>query len=224
MPRAVCFDMYGTLCDTGSVTDRLGETLEVSDALAEAIDATWRGRQLQYASQVALMGDYEPFWTLTRRALGYALERYGVAADEETRAAVLAAYDHLEPYPDAAGTLERLRAAGRTVVVLSNGNPAMLSRLAENAGLSPHLDGLLSADAAGTFKPSPAVYERAAAELDRDVGDCRLVSANGWDVAGAGAAGMATAWVNRARDPPERLGPAPDLTAASLSAVADDLI
>jgi 2-haloacid dehalogenase len=215
--------MYGTLCDTGSVTDRIGAELDAPAPLAEAIDAAWRGRQLRYSLWAALMGAYEPFWSLTERALEYALALYGVDADAETRAAVLAAYDDLDPYPDAVETLSRLRDAGYATVVLSNGNPAMLSRLAENAGLAPGLDDLLSADRAGTFKPAPAVYESAAAALGRDVGECRLVSANAWDVAGAGAAGMATAWVNRDRAPRERLGPAPDLTADSLAGVADEL-
>jgi 2-haloacid dehalogenase len=221
MPSALCFDVYGTLCDTSSVRARLGETLDLPGRVVEAVDATWRDRQLAYSFQLALMDAYEPFWSVTRRALSYALDAHGVDADATARERILAAYDDLEPYPDAVESLERLSAAGATVVVLSNGNPEMLERLADAAGLAPHLDDLLSADAAATFKPAPAVYETAAASLDRPTDDCRLVSANAWDVAGAGAAGMATAWVNRTRDPPEAIGPDPDLVVDSLAGVAD---
>jgi len=110
-----------------------------------------------------------------------------------------------------------------TVAVLSNGNPEMLEELAANAGLAEHLDDLVSAHEVRTFKPDPAVYRNAADRLDRSLGDCRLVSSNPWDVAGAASAGMATAWVNRTREPPETVGGEADLTVESLSALADTL-
>lgn len=217
-----CFDMYGTLCDTGSVRAAVGETLDVSGTVAAEIDAVWRRKQLQYSYLAALMEAYRPFHEVTRDALRYALDRYGVAADARTRGELLDAYDRLDPYPDAAETLRRLRSAGHTAVVLSNGNPAMLRRLADNTGLAAHLDGLCSAHAAGTFKPAPAVYETAAAELGVPIGEATLVSGNAWDVAGAGHAGMRTAWIDRSREPTERIGPAPDETYRSLSGVADE--
>jgi 2-haloacid dehalogenase len=68
------------------------------------------------------------------------------------------------------------------------------------------------------------VYEHAAGRLDRSVGDCRLVSSNAWDVAGAGAAGMRTAWVNRRNDPPEELGADPDVELASLAELPDTVV
>ncbi|QLG60545.1 haloacid dehalogenase type II [Halorarum salinum] len=223
MAETLCFDMYGTLCDTSSVRETLAAELAVSDALVAELDATWRAKQLQYAYQVALMDDYRPFWDVTRDALGYALDQWGVAADEPTRERVLAAYERLDPFPDAVEALTRLSEAGHTVTALSNGNPEMLGTLAGNAGLAPHLDEVISADEVDSFKPDPAVYENAAERTGRDVGECRLVSGNAWDVAGAGNAGMRTAWVNRRNDPFERAGPEPSLTASSLADVAGEL-
>jgi 2-haloacid dehalogenase len=217
-----CFDMYGTLCDTASVRAAVGEALDVPGTMAAELDATWRRKQLQYSYLTALMGAYRPFREVTRDALRYALDQYDVETDAETRGALLDAYDRLDPYPDAAGTLRRLRSAGHTAVVLSNGNPGMLRRLADNTGLAGHLDGLCSAHSAGAFKPAPAVYETAADELGVPLREATLVSGNAWDVAGAGHAGMRTAWIDRSRAPTERIGPAPDATYRSLSGVADD--
>ena len=214
---ALCFDMYGTLCDTSSVTRRLGEVLGLPGALVDAVDETWRRKQLQYSYQAAQMDAYEPFWDLTEKALDYALAQYGLDPSPDERERIVEAYDHLSPYPDAAPTLERLGDAGYTVAVLSNGNPEMLDRLAENAGLAPHLDEIVSADEVSTFKPAPVVYENAAARLGFDIEACRLVSANAWDAAGAGNAGMGVAWVNRRRDPPEAIGPTPEIEVESLS-------
>jgi 2-haloacid dehalogenase len=219
----LCFDMYGTLCDTSSVRDRLGAELDVADRLVAAVDETWRRKQLQYSYQSAQMDEYELFWELTARALDYALTAYDLDPEPETRDRIRSAYDHLDPYPEAAATLDRLSDAGHDVVVLSNGNPEMLSRLASNAGLEAHLDRVVSADGVRTFKPDPAVYAHAAETLDRPIGECRLVSANAWDVAGAGNAGMATTWINRHRDPPETIGATPDTQVSTLPAVADGL-
>ena len=223
MTETLCFDMYGTLCDTSSVRTTLAAELAVSESLVAEIDATWRAKQLQYSYQSALMESYRPFWVVTGDALDYALDQWGVAADDPTREAVLDSYNHLDPFPDAVETLTRLSEAGHEVTVLSNGNPEMLGALAENAGLAPHLDDVVSADEVSTFKPSPAVYENAAARAGREVGECRLVSGNAWDVAGAGNAGLKTAWVNRGNDPFERIGVEPTLEVSSLGGVADEL-
>ncbi|MFC5279369.1 haloacid dehalogenase type II [Halorubrum rubrum] len=218
---AICFDMYGTLCDTASVTRALRRELDVADALVDAVESTWRSRQLRYSYQLALMESYRPFWSVTRDALDFALDRYDLAPDAGTRERVLGSYEELEPFPGATETLESLSADGHAVTVLSNGNPEMLSTLAGNAGIDGALDALLSADAAGTFKPAPAVYETAAAELGEPIGDCWLVSGNAWDVAGAGSAGMETVWVNRANDPFERIGTEPTATVGTLAEVPE---
>lgn len=221
--KALCFDMYGTLCDTSSVTRRLGEVLDLSGVLTDAVDQTWRQKQLQYSYQTAQMDAYEPFWEITGKALDYALAQYDVEPTADEREQVIEAYDHLSPFPSAIETLEDLGDAGYTVTVLSNGNPDMLERLAANAGLTPHLDDIISADEVQTFKPDPAVYENAARRVGEDIGACRLVSGNAWDIAGAGNAGMGVAWVNRRRDPPEAIGPTPDTVVTSLSELPDVL-
>ena len=223
MSETLCFDMYGTLCDTSSVTETLAAELDAPRALVAELDETWRAKQLQYSYQAALMDAYRPFWDVTDDALAFALAQWGLDVDDVTHERILESYERLDPYPDAVETLTRLSEAGHTVTVLSNGNPEMLETLADNAGLAPHLDDVISADAASTFKPNPAVYENAAAHTDTEIGDCRLVSGNAWDVAGAESAGMRTAWVNRANDPFERLGVSPTLEVTGLTEVADEL-
>src|SRR6056297_3804405 len=101
-PHALCFDMYGTLCDTGTVTAALGDHLGVADGFVTDVDALWRRTQLRYAQQVALMDEYRPFSEVTERALDYALDFYDLNPAEEARDEIVAAYDELDPYPDAA--------------------------------------------------------------------------------------------------------------------------
>ncbi|GGN19345.1 haloacid dehalogenase type II [Halarchaeum nitratireducens] len=218
--EALCFDMYGTLCDVSSVADAIERELDIPGGLAADVDALWRSKQIEYAYHRGAMDRYEPFDVVTRDALGYALDYYGL--DVAATDALLSAYDDLDPYPDVLDALDRLTDE-RDAVVFSNGTPAMLDRLAANAGIDARVDGLVSADDAGALKPDPAVYEHVASELDRPLPACRLVSSNGWDVAGASAAGMATAWVNRDNDPAERVGGDADVVVEDLVALADVL-
>jgi len=222
--EALCFDMYGTLCDTSSVTAALSEQLGVTDRFVGQVDRLWRQKQLVYSFQLNAMDEYVTFRTVTERALDYALAYYDLDPDDSERDVILAAYDELEPYPDAVDVLERLSAAGYTTAVLSNGNPGMLEPLAAHAGFTPHLDAILSADEVASFKPTPAVYENAATRLDTPIERCRLVSSNAWDVAGASNAGMSTGWVNRANEPAERVGGPADREVSSLRELADSVI
>jgi 2-haloacid dehalogenase len=221
--EALCFDMYGTLCDTGSVATRLGDVLGVTSDLVGDIDRLWRQKQLQYSYHRGQMEAYDPFWEVTADALDYALAFYDVETDADERERVLDAYNHLDAFAGAREALTALDDAGYTCVVLSNGTPEMLETLADNAGLRDHLDGIVSAHEVRTFKPAPAVYENAADRLDRGLDACRLISSNAWDVAGASNADMRTAWINRKREPRERLGEHADVEVRSLTALPDAL-
>ena len=218
----LCLDVYGTLCDPSTVTDRLGAVLDLPAGLAGSVSESWRRTQLRYSFLVALMDDYRPFRAVTAAALDRALALHALDPPAGARERLVDGYDALEPFPGVVPALDRL-GEDHTLAVLSNGDPESLARLAADAGLDAHLDAVLSADAVRTFKPSPAVYRHAADALGVELADCTLVSSNAWDAAGAGAAGMGTAWVNRRREPFETIGPTPGLTVDSLAALADAL-
>lgn len=223
MPAALCFDAFGTLYDTESPVVRLREHADEPAGLVDGAVELWREKQLQYSYLVALMDAYRPFDEVTREAMEYALEYYGIDLDASERDAVAGAYEELDPFPDTVSALERLAGTDIRLAVLSNGAPHSLESLAENAGIADHFSALISADEVETFKPDPAVYENAANRLDLSLSDCWLVSSNAWDAAGAAEAGMGVAWVNRGNDPHERVGGDPDLVVDSLTGLADEL-
>lgn len=222
--ETLCFDMYGTLCDTSSVTATVGRELDITDHFVEHVDRLWRQKQLVYSFQLNAMDEYVTFREVTARALDYTLAFFDLEPDESSREAILAAYDSLEPFPDAVDALARLSDAGFTTAILSNGNPGMLEPLAEHAGFDPYLDDIVSADEVSAFKPTPIVYENAADRLSTPIADCRLVSSNAWDVAGASNAGLRTGWVNRGREPEERVGGSAALVVSSLAELSSTLI
>ena len=223
MPTALCFDAFGTLYDTESPVVRLREHVDAPAGVIDDVVALWRSKQLQYSYLVALMDDYRPFDAVTADALDYALDYYGIDLASGERETVAGAYDALDPFPDTVSALERLAETDLRLAVLSNGAPHSLESLAEGAGIEERFSALISADEVETFKPDPAVYENAARRLDLPLSECWLVSSNAWDAAGAANAGMGVAWVNRAGDPPERVGGAADLVVDSLEGLADEL-
>ena len=212
---ACIFDAYGTLFDVHSACGR--EAAALGDKAA-ALSASWRQKQLEYSWLRSLMGRHADFWQVTGEALDYALALHGVA-DPALRERLLQLYLRLEAYPDVRGCLERLRGAGLKTAILSNGTPAMLEAAIAHAGIADLLDDVQSVEAAGIFKPAPAVYRLAVDRLAVPAGRIAFVSSNGWDAAGAGQFGFRVAWMNRFAQPDEQLGRRPDAVIGGLDAV-----
>jgi 2-haloacid dehalogenase len=214
-PRACVFDAYGTLLDLRSAVEpqagRLGD-------LAPTLLALWRAKQLEYTWLRSLMRRHADFAQVTAEALDYACITLDIG-DAELRRGLLAGFEQLAAYPDAAETLSALRAAGLRTAILSNGTPAMLGSALASSGLAPLLDQVLSVETVGCYKPAPAVYAHAAEALDLAAGALVFVSANGWDAAGAASAGLRTIWINRTGVPVERLPARPAHTVDTLHSV-----
>ncbi len=160
---AFVFDAYGTIFDPAAPVMAARAKLKDPAGLAQL----WRRKQLEYTWQRSLMGRHVDFWRVTAEALDYALMVHKIA-DPSLRALMLQQYLSLAAYPEAAGLLGALRAAGKRTAILSNGSPTMLTSAVSGAGLSRLLDAVLSVEAVGVFKPHPTVYQLAVDKLTRD--------------------------------------------------------
>jgi 2-haloacid dehalogenase len=210
--RAVIFDAYGTLFDVHSAVAR--HMAEIGPDAAR-FSEIWRAKQLEYSWVLSLAGRYEPFWTLTQRALDYAFARFP-NVDGSVRPLLLEAYRRLDAYPEVRDTLRALRAQGLKTGILSNGDPTMLNAAVNSAGLAGDLDAVLSVDAARVFKTSPRTYELVLQALPVAANEIVFVSSNRWDIAGAAAFGFTPVWVNRLGLPDEYAELAPGAVIASL--------
>jgi 2-haloacid dehalogenase len=198
--RVVACDIFGTTVDwyTG-VASQVAPLLPQVDAGDFAL--RWRDRYLPSMNRVR-GGEREWVYldTLHRESLDDLLRELGVEADETTRDRLVRAWHLLPAWSDSVAGLDRIRAR-HTVAALSNGGFALLTRLVKNANLP--FDCVLSAELAMTYKPDAAVYLTAAALLDVAPEQVLMVAAHKWDLAGARAAGLRTAFVDR----PEEKGP-----------------
>ncbi len=205
----VAFDIYGTLLDVTSLTRPLSR---YTDRPSEFL-ALWRVKQLEYAFMYAAMGKYEPFSSITRRALTYTARRMGVTLTGKEVEELVEAWTVLEPYPDveALGTIK-----GHRLVALTNGDRDMVNKTLDRTGVGKYLDGVYTSDMAGTFKPSPRIYRLV------EEGSL-LVSSNPWDVAGAHHAGLRTCYLDRHGLPMEELDVRPTIVVKSLYELRDAL-
>ena len=210
------FDAYGTLFDVHAAVARHAEAIGPK---AQAFSDLWRVKQLEYSWVVGLMGRYEPFWTLTERALDFALAKHP-EVDPTLREKLLDAYRDLDAYAEVPGVLARLRAAGVTTAVFSNGDAAMLERAVSSAGLAELLDAVLSVDPARTFKTAPAAYQLVLDRLGAARERVLFFSSNRWDIAGAAAFGFDAVWVNRTGQPDEY----PDLPPRAVASALDTVV
>jgi 2-haloacid dehalogenase len=212
----IAFDMFGTLADTGSVTRELAPACgDQAGSVAQA----WRARQVEYMFRVTAMGQFPPFADLTRWGLAAALAESGITMTGAEQATVASAYRRLRPFDDTRPALAAVRELGHEIVVFSVGPKAWLAELA--ASYREYIDDLISAEDAGVYKPHPGIYRYLLARTGTEPAAVVLVSSNPFDIAGAKAARIRTAWCQR--DPAalfDPWGPRPDHVIAGLSGLA----
>lgn len=215
MPSIFVFDAYGTLFDVHAAIGRFR-----SDAGPDAdrMSEIWRTKQLEYTWTLTLAGHYVEFWTLTGRALDYALARVP-SVPKTLKPALMEAYFKLDAFPDARAALKSLKAAGHKTGILSNGSPAMLKGAVDNAGIGDDLDAVLSVDSLKMFKPRPEVYALVTDHYQCAPRNVTFVSSNRWDVMAAVSVGFRALWVNRGKMPDEYADFAPERTVSDLSSL-----
>ncbi|KIF75082.1 HAD family hydrolase [Streptomyces sp. 150FB] len=200
--EAVVFDVLGTLVD-----EHGGLRAEIRDALPAPDDASvdelltlWQ-RHLAREQQRIERGQraYANSETLDAEAARRVADHAGIT-DPATIARLATAGQRPPAWADAAAGLERL-ARHFPVLALSNAARTALLRLNAHAGLRWHQ--ALSAETALAYKPSPAVYRLAIDTAGCPPERVLMVAAHAWDLRGAQASGMRTAYVHRpAGDPP----------------------
>jgi 2-haloacid dehalogenase len=214
MSSIFVFDAYGTLLDVHAA---IGRYRNEAGPEADRLSEIWRTKQLEYSWTLTLAGQYQDFWTLTQRALDYALARVP-SVNKALRPKLLDAYFTLDAYPDARTTLRGIKSSGHKTAILSNGSPDMLNGAVNASGIIGDLDAVLSVDVLKMFKPRQEVYALVTDRFACRPGDVTFVSSNRWDVMGAVAFGFGAYWINRSNMPDEYADFAPrqvlrDLTA-----------
>jgi 2-haloacid dehalogenase len=188
-PAVVAFDVIETLMSLEPLRARLAD-IGQPPGLLEA----WYTRTLRDGMALSATGDYVSFSEVAEAALR-GLTHYTVS--DEQVAAVMAGWDELPAFPDAAPAVTRLTEAGLRVACLTNGSAHLTSSFLNRAGLGPLVDRVISAQEVYRWKPASVVYLYAAEVMGAPPERMALVAAHDWDCHGAKRAGLTTGWVSR---------------------------
>ena len=218
--RACVFDAFGTLFDFASAAARCNDILGDKTT---AVANLWRDKQITYTWLRATQNLHADFWQVTGDALDFTLETLAIS-DPAVRERLMSLYRKLDHFPEVPDMLGRLKAAGFTTAILSNGTPDMLNALVASSGLAPLLDHVLSVEEVGVFKPHPSVYQLAVDRLGVPANEISFQSSNAWDAHAASAFGMRVVWCNRYGQRRERLPGAPDRQIRTLAELPDLLV
>jgi 2-haloacid dehalogenase len=198
-PRALAFDVFGTVVDWRSSVIRELEEFGVRHGLQQdwpSFADRWRAG---YAPAMDRVRRGALPWTriddLHRMILEQLLGAAGVTSicveevDELNRA-----WHRLDPWPDTVAGLTRLKQKF-TITTLSNGNMSLLTDMAKRAGLP--WDCVLSAELFHHYKPDREAYLGCADLVGVAPEELMLVAAHPSDLRAAQAAGLKAAFVAR---------------------------
>lgn len=224
-PSVVLLDVNETLSDTSSLPARFEEAGFPGD-----LARPWFTTLLRDGFALAAAGGSRSFAAVGADALRTVLHGAGspgpVEPAERDRAVdhVLASFAGFPLHADVAPGLRLLRAGGRRrLVTLTNGSRAGSEELLSAGGVRSEVEAVLSVEDAATWKPGPAAYRYALDGCGAAAADVLMVAVHPWDVHGAAAAGMRTAWIDRDGAPYPRSLTPPTLRATGLVDLAGQL-
>ena len=193
--KAIIFDAYGTLFDVNSAAEKCKE--KIGDKW-EGFANYWRTTQLEYTWLRSLMKRHKDFWQITEDSLDKSMKLYNI--DILMKEELLNLYKVLSPFPEVKETLNKLKDTNYKLAILSNGTPDLLNQLVRNSDLENIFDDIFSIEEVRTFKPDSKVYDIPVKKYKIQKNEIVFLSANTWDVSGAGNYGYNSVWINRSNN------------------------
>ena len=217
-PRAVAFDIIGTVFPLEPL-----RPVVVSLGLPPAALEGWFAAGLRDAFALSAAGDFAPLTEVLGGALDQVMAKQGLRASPRGKAALLDGMTRLAPRPDAQDAFEIIAGAGMRIIALSNGACAATQGLLRRGRLDDLVTHIASVEDVGLYKPRREVYAHAVWMAGTQAGRVALVAVHPWDINGAKAAGLTTAFVS-AEGPYSPVMRKPDVAAPTLAAAARALV
>ena len=199
--KLATFDCYGTLVDwEGGAAAFLYDL-----ALRHGESDPPPGRELRDRWEAIqfdlLQGAYRSYRDVLALSLRAWMEERGYPWREEEGAALVRSMRSWQPFPDTRPALQRARAAGLRLAIVSNTDRDIIAHTVRHIGVE--FDDVITAEDAGAYTPAAAVFDYALARLGVPPEEILHVAFGfKYDIGPAARHGMQTAWVNRHAEPP----------------------
>ncbi len=190
--KAIIFDAYGTLFDVNSAAEKCKD--KIGDKW-ENFATFWRTTQLEYTWLRSLMKRHKDFLQITEDSLDKSMRAFSI--DPSMKNELLNLYKVLSPFKEVPETLKKLKGRNFKLAILSNGTPSLLDELVKSNNLDKLFDDIFSIEEVGIYKPDSRVYDLPIKKYKIKNSEVIFLSANTWDVSGAGNYGYQSIWVNR---------------------------
>ena len=216
-PKMVAFDVIGTVFPLEPLRSSV-----VALGLPPAGLEGWFAAGCRDAFAMAAVGDFEPFATVLEAALDGVLAEQGLDASKHERKALAKRLETLDARDGTREAFLLLADAGIQLMALSNGAESSTRKLLDRAELSDLVQEIVSVNEVKLAKPRTEVYLHAAERAGIEAAELALVAAHPWDINGAAAAGLVTAYLAADR-PYSRAMRTPDMEGDTLPELARQL-
>lgn len=219
----VVFDVLGTLVDEpGGIRAAIRSVAPQRDpSEVEALVALWQHHvEVEQRRMAQHERPYANTDVVDLEAAKRVADQLGLT-DSATITSLATVARRLPPWHDSVSAVDRL-AQHVPVVGLSNASCAALRQLGAHAGFRFHR--ALSSESVSAYKPAAEVYQLAVDASKLPPERVLMVAAHAWDLRGAQAIGMRTAYVERPGGDPPTESDAFDGNFASLGALVDVLV
>ena len=193
--KAIIFDAYGTLFDVNSAAEKCKD--KIGDKW-EGFANYWRTTQLEYTWLRSLMKRHKDFWQITEDSLEKSMKKFNI--NNNMRKELLSLYKVLSTFSEVNETLQNLKRKNFKLAILSNGTPELLNHLVSTNNLENIFDDIFSIEEVKIYKPDSRVYDLPIKKFKFRKDEIVFLSANTWDVSGAGNYGFNSIWVNRSNN------------------------
>nr|WP_191866974.1 haloacid dehalogenase type II [Paraglaciecola oceanifecundans] len=219
-PKVIIFDVNETLLDLETMRTSIGEALDGQEELT----TLWFSTMLHHSLVTTVTGDYQDFGKIGVAALMMVAQNNDIEITEEQAVtAIKTPLLSLPAHPDVKAGLKALKEQGFKLVSLTNSSNKGVETQFENAGLTDYFDKRMSIEDIKVYKPDLRAYAWALEQLNIKPEEALMVAAHGWDVAGAKAAGLQTAFVARPGKALYPLAQKPDYVVKDLSELVEIL-
>jgi 2-haloacid dehalogenase len=216
--NTIIFDVNETLLDLTPLKQSINAALE-NESAAEI----WFAQLLHYSLVESITETYHDFSEIAAAVYKMNAEQQGRKFSQNEIKEILAPISKLQAYKDVVPGLRDLKEKGFKLVAFSNGKPEVLKEQLEFAKLDEFFDQVLSVEAVKRYKPHPDSYNYALKLLNTQPENALMVAAHGWDIAGAGRAGLKTAFIERPGKQLFPLSDKPDLKVKGIDSLAAQL-
>ena len=208
-PKAIFYDSKNTLFDWNRIW------IKASSQIIEKYNDTITGKQFWKIWAHFLIGEnlrvafgrYREFTDCLRDSLVYAFRYYGISGDPEDVQTMVGLWDEVQPFPDVLPALTKQKEFTK-ILIYSNVETAYLEMMVNKLrDFRPDFIGDMQKSR--SCKPSPRAYHWVLENMHLKIDDVLYCAGVQWDMQGAIACGMKTAWLKRAhiKDPLEGIEP-----------------